>query len=247
MAKTVLDIMEEKIGRLDAEIPTMSDFTEMAKKIAEESDKRLSADKEEMNLAAQMIASKMLNLYEDILKDYEERKVQLTASEQAQLQRIEEKLAAMESMVSERVASLKDGESPEVEVIVQAVLPNIPVPKDGSPDAAEDIRNKLELLDGDERLDVSAIRGLEEKIKEMTPKSVGGTQVVGHIQHLNERILDVAETPDGIITAYTFATKPVIIKVNGVSYREGKGWSWDGTQATIDFAPATGSDIWGEI
>jgi len=34
--------------------------------------------------------------------------------------------------------------------------------KDGSPDMAEDIRNKLELLEGDDRLDKSAIKGLEE-------------------------------------------------------------------------------------
>ena len=33
--------------------------------------------------------------------------------------------------------------------------------KDGSPDSAEDIRNKLELLSGDERLDRAYIRGLE--------------------------------------------------------------------------------------
>lgn len=34
--------------------------------------------------------------------------------------------------------------------------------KDGSPDMAEDIRNKLELLEGDERLDRKAIKGLED-------------------------------------------------------------------------------------
>lgn len=33
--------------------------------------------------------------------------------------------------------------------------------KDGSPDSAEDIRNKLELLDGDERLDRAFIKGLD--------------------------------------------------------------------------------------
>lgn len=36
-----------------------------------------------------------------------------------------------------------------------------PPGKDGSPDTAEDIRNKLELLSGDERLDRAYIRGLE--------------------------------------------------------------------------------------
>jgi hypothetical protein len=36
-----------------------------------------------------------------------------------------------------------------------------PPGKDGSPDMAEDIRNKLELLEGDDRLDKKAIRGLD--------------------------------------------------------------------------------------
>jgi len=45
--------------------------------------------------------------------------------------------------------------------------------KDGSPDLAEDIRNKLELLQGDERLDVSAIRGIS-KLKEGFERSMEG-------------------------------------------------------------------------
>ena len=37
--------------------------------------------------------------------------------------------------------------------------------KNGSPDTPEEIRNKLEGLNGDERIDKSAIRGLEELIR----------------------------------------------------------------------------------
>ncbi len=40
--------------------------------------------------------------------------------------------------------------------------------KDGSPDMAEDIRNKLELLEGDDRLDISAIKGLDAYEKRIT-------------------------------------------------------------------------------
>src|SRR3990167_206241 len=46
--------------------------------------------------------------------------------------------------------------------------------QDGSPDMAEDIRNKLELLDGDERLDKSAVKGLEdyEQIKRNAQQAI---------------------------------------------------------------------------
>ena len=40
--------------------------------------------------------------------------------------------------------------------------------KDGSPDMADDIRNKLELLFGEDRLDASAIKGLEKVSEQIT-------------------------------------------------------------------------------
>jgi len=60
-----------------------------------------------------------------------------------------------------------DAEPIDIEVVVQLALEQISVPKDGSPDMAEDIRNKLELLSGDERLDIKAVKGVEEKIDEV--------------------------------------------------------------------------------
>lgn len=47
--------------------------------------------------------------------------------------------------------------------------------KDGSPDTAEDIVKKLETLDGDDRLDKSAIKGLDEEFKRIEKiKSASG-------------------------------------------------------------------------
>ncbi len=73
----------------------------------------------------------------------------------------------------------QNGISPTDEEIVDLIKPLIPPPaKDGSPDTSEDIRNKLELLDGEERLDVDYIRGVEElideKISEIPPQKPQG-------------------------------------------------------------------------
>ncbi len=68
-----------------------------------------------------------------------------------------------------------DGDTPSEAELVSIIKPLIPIPepgKDGSPDTAEDIRNKLELLDGDERLDAKYIKNLPE------PKK-GDTHIVG--------------------------------------------------------------------
>src|SRR3990167_9184128 len=73
--------------------------------------------------------------------------------------------------------------------------------KDGSPDMAEDIRNKLELLFGDERLEIKAIKNLEEeleKIRQMkgtlgramgpsviTPRPLSNITPIGSINGIN--------------------------------------------------------------
>ena len=52
---------------------------------------------------------------------------------------------------------------------------------DGSPDTADDIRNKLELLEGDDRLDIKAVKGADELERRLdtkissVPAKMGGT------------------------------------------------------------------------
>jgi len=92
-------------------------------------------------------------------------------------QRVDQKVEAIDKIFSAKTANLarsinemelkhgKDGKDADEKRIVKEVLAQIPVPadgKDGSQDSAEDIRNKLELLDGEDRLDKKAIRGLED-------------------------------------------------------------------------------------
>lgn len=74
----------------------------------------------------------------------------------------------------------KDGKTPIIDYgkIVEKVLENIRIPKDGkdgSPDMAEDIRNKLELFIGgpdEDKLKIEAIGGLEDWLKKN--KAPGG-------------------------------------------------------------------------
>lgn len=67
---------------------------------------------------------------------------------------------------------VKDGkQGPPGESIVGPMGPQGPA---GSPDTAEDIRNKLELLTGEDRLDASAVRGLEDLVKETKTVISGG-------------------------------------------------------------------------
>lgn len=79
---------------------------------------------------------------------------------------------AVTQEIIKRIRVPKDGKDAIVDYnsIVKTVLELIPTPKngvdglDGSPDTAEDIRNKLELLLEEERLDGKYIKNLEDNI-----------------------------------------------------------------------------------
>ncbi len=68
--------------------------------------------------------------------------------------------------ISDRLATIKDGadgETPDIKAIAASVLALIKLPEERAVimDGPEEIRNKLELLQDDERLDISAIKGVE--------------------------------------------------------------------------------------
>jgi len=82
------------------------------------------------------------------------------------------KVKALKGDQGEAGKNGKDGQDSDPE-IVAGILKQDPIfvgslkGNDGSPDTSEDIRNKLELLMGDERLELSAIKGSEVLLKKI--------------------------------------------------------------------------------
>lgn len=158
--------------------------------------------------------------------------------------------------------------------------------KELSPD---EIRNSLELLQENERLDKSAIKGIEDiekDIKEIQIRPagrVGGAKGValyigGSKKLLSAQTLNlvagtgitlsysyasgrnditisasgtVALTPitvtgtiDDSNTAFTAASTPTLVIINGASYRDGHGVTISGTSITTDNPIGTGGDIY---
>lgn len=117
--------------------------------------------------------------------------------------------------------------------------------KDGSPDMAEDIRNKLELLEGDERLDASAIKGLDELVKQAVPKQNGGTNFV--ISRGAVKIYDLSDQLDGSTTTFPLPAFWRVLTVDLSStpnaLRPTTDFTTDGAAMTITFTsqidPAT--------
>lgn len=70
----------------------------------------------------------------------------------------------LKKMMKELIPEPKNGKDADVEGIVEEVLSKVPKVEQIQPDMAEDIRNKIELLEGDERLTIASINGLDDLI-----------------------------------------------------------------------------------
>lgn len=92
------------------------------------------------------------------------------------------KVAETDTKMAVRTAAVKDGQNADPEQVIGEVLARIQLPeqKEILLDTPEDIRNKLELLQDDERLDASAIRNLPEAIKKHTAGSTTPHVIGGH-------------------------------------------------------------------
>jgi hypothetical protein len=125
------------------------------------------------------------------------------------------RFTALKSDIEKRVASIKDGvdgkdgrdgaQGPAGESIIGPAGKDGRDGKDGKDGNIKDlspdeIRNALELLEGEERLDASAIKNLEKYVKEYAPKS-NGTNFV--ISRGAVKMFDLSDQLDG--STKTFA------------------------------------------
>lgn len=146
----------------------------------------------------------------------------------------------------------KDGADADERVIEEKVLARIPKPKDGkdgSSDTPEQTRNKLSSLQGNERLDASAIKGLDEMKKELDTKiskSLGAAPRASN----SMKIADLSSQTDGSKKIFT-VPKGLLGFVIGSDFptvlMENNGYTINSTrtQITLTFitAPSAGSQL----
>lgn len=112
--------------------------------------------------------------------------------------------ADLESKIDDKLSTVKDGRDGAKG---ERGLPGIGRPgRDGSSDPAGKIRDKLETLEGDDRLDASAIKGLDERFENLESRPVGGgvsnmriRQAFKYIAHTEQPVGVI----DGVNTTYT--------------------------------------------
>lgn len=175
-------------------------------------------------------------------------------------------MADCQSMCDEVMAMKpQDGKDADEEKIIQEVLSKIEIPENKI--TAEAIRDNLETLEGEERLDVSAIKGIEDFVKGLKLSKVTGWGArmlstlfdVSIVSPTDGQVLTYdgtnnrwynadgggsgvsVETPTGAIngsnTNYTVANPPLFVISDGVTYFEGNGFTYSAGALTMDYAP----------
>lgn len=238
---------------------------------------------EQIHQAMKNLPDKMMSdMYAEMSKTKKKMMDKCMTEMQKPMKEYEAKMKA----IDEKMDAVQDGKDADEEKIVADVLAKVPIPPFLT---SIEIRDRLEILKQDERLDKSAVKGidkLEQDIQEVKNRPSGriggakgftlyvdgakklltaqtlnlvpGTGVSLTYSYANGRnditinasgaalsILAATGAIDGVNTVYTFPSTPQVVVVNGVSYRNGHGVTIVTTTATLDFAPVSGSDVYG--
>jgi hypothetical protein len=150
--------------------------------INKETKKFLKEAEDTLNLIVKQVNQE----HDRILTDVKETSLQ---SKSDVSEAIKECMSAMKKMCDDIMAMKpKDGETPEMQSIVAEVLKQMPEDKE---ETAEETRDLLETLQGEERLDVSAIKGVEEFVKSL---KLAGSKVIAGGSRLLAYLSDVSIT-----------------------------------------------------
>lgn len=228
-----IESLHKLLAVFDTERLTSKDFMEGFQKVVEHVKKtqdltvgHLTAITKAVNTAAGTLAQgnhgQISALRDQLSASIEEQKKSLDQSHTEALSRLET-----------AIAGIRNGNDADEDVIVGKVLAKIPPP--AAPLIGEDFRNHLETLHGDERLDKSAIRGIDELEKKVnnhvivpTNQGTGVADSTGHIgrfQYLKFPGSTIATQDD---------TATVTITAAGVTfYTDTVSGTVDGTNVTF--------------
>ena len=203
------------------------------------------------------INSELLELQNELQKKLEKKSdtllLEATRKIDGFLKRTQDDHAHSMAYMEERLNMLKDGHTPtenELSSLIVKLLPEIPEVKNDTP---VEVRNKLEILKGEERLDKSSIRGLEDELKTISERVSTSSRTVG----LAARQLRGAKfsfAGNDATRAFTLPNEPAMKGLAIWAYYQG-AWLQPDVHFVVtgktftcqNFTPVTGSTIEGFI
>lgn len=196
-------------------------------------------------------SGKFTSLFNQIVKENQKANEQF--AEQKKL--IERALEELQ----ERIASIQDGKDADEEKIIERVRATLPTVEDienNLPKLGERIRDALELLQGDNRLDINAIKGLKEDLEdrfERVRAQIASMRSIGRARIQVTQRVDLSDQCDGVTKTFNLGRKDVVAVLGvfstqfPVNYNFSGDWTLSGSQLTLGDdvdAPASGQTLW---
>ena len=200
--------------------------------------------------------SKFREEYEKAKETYSHEKVIGTLSK-----KLDSYLAETTALVEERLDTVRDGKDADEDAVLKRLVETIKIPtieelSNDLPKLGSRIRDALELLQGNERLDKSAIKGLDELIKSFhnrindIPRGRLGMKRVPIIKRYN-----LTSQVDGSTKTFTLPADTVdVVGVFGtqfpINFNPGTDWTFAGRTLTLTSevsAPASGQTLYAII
>jgi hypothetical protein len=209
----------------------------------------------EMDLQWQKIKEAVSEMEGKEESDFQKLKGDLTKTVKDQVSDMYANWAKMSDQIQERISELKDGEDADESKVCDMVMERmVQMPKEEVEDeTAEETRDKLESLIGDERLDKSAIKGIDEALAQIastgkatfvsgTAKPIrltnDGTLIDKNIRNLNFKgtaVTSIVRNADGTIDITLDTGAGSTTPVNNEIV------SGSGTTFTLAYTPTAGS------
>jgi len=227
---------------IDALTELQKEFNQIIENAKNESDSTLAGFKRKTieTINAFFIKSRVNEKLQEVLQDYLSRLPIMDAK----IEEIDNKLANVKDGLS--------GKDANEEKIVQDVLAQIKLPeqKEIILDGSEEIRDKLETLEGEERLDIEAIKGLKDLLEEIKQRPVrggGGFSKIAYEIHIIDDETPTG-TPNGVLTDFVLnhipnPTSSLKVYLDGQRMRLTTDYTFAGKTITFLSAPLTGSVI----
>ena len=142
--------------------------------------------------------------------------------------------------IAEKMAEVKDGKDADEEMMIGKIFNQLKDKVSAVLDKPEEIRNKLEMLEGDERLKMEAIKGLIEKLEEMEKKNIKSVYTGGNVGGGKiVRSYDITASLDGVLKTFSLPAFARIISIHLSSFpsilRETTDFTADPSAMTITF------------
>ena len=254
--KQVGNSLQRVVSMLDPDTVKKGDFIKHFKKVIDHVKEMKKKNMEDMERISKALTEASKNVKNTTQSDFKALKESITALNEKNLsglnKSLEKKIMDVDRKLTE-IRNGEDGKDADEEMVIAEVLnklkkeltlPEIVDVKKDLPKMGNEIRDALELLQDEDRLDVSAIKGLEKKFKELDKRmsgmstaiyQQGGSSSGGKVV----KALDLSDQLDGSTRVFNIQNVWRVISVHLTSsptiMREGVDYNWSAGNSTITF------------